>query len=167
MEGKVFCDALDRALDLEVEGYEFYMRCAAHTSSGEGQDFFRYLAGEELIHHDKVAEIYRDNFNSEYCDYRDRINRMKKVSGVFEEHVPGGDLDVKSDALDALNIALKAEENSIRLYRDLAGRSDDPEMGRFFEKLAGEEENHRSLLETEIDFITETGAFKDFRAVTF
>ncbi len=110
MGSKNFFDALDGALDLEIEGHEFYMRCAGHTRNREGQEFFRYLAGEELIHHDKIAGIYRNEFKREYHVYRSRIRRTKKVSGVFEEKVPGGNLDEKSGALDALNIALKVED---------------------------------------------------------
>jgi len=167
MEIGEFCDALNKALDLEIEGHEFYTGCAEHTSRKEGQDFFRYLAGEELVHYDKIAEIYRDNFDKEHCDYRDRTQDMGKASGIFEKRVPGGNLDDKSDALDALNIAIRVEENSIRLYEDLAKKSEDPEMRGFFERLVREEENHRSLLETEVEFVTETGTFKDFKIVTF
>ncbi len=166
MERKVFCDALDRALDLEIEGHDFYMRCAEHTSNREGQEFFRYLAGEELVHYNRVSEVYRSNFR-DYCGREERVLKLGGESAVFEENVPGGNLDERSDALDALNIAIGVEENSIELYRGLAEGSDDPEMREFFEMLVGEEENHRSLLENEVEFVTETGVFEDFRVVTF
>ncbi len=68
--------------------------------------------------------------------------------------------------LDALNIALKVEDKSIKLYSRLARESENPELRSFFKELVREEENHRSLLETEIEFVTETGSFKDFRVVT-
>lgn len=160
------CDALDNALNLEVEGHEFYMQCAEHTSNSAGQEFFRYLAGEELIHHDKIVEIYRKEFNQEYCEYKDRIKKMKRSSSIFEKHVPGGDLDNSSDALDALNIAIKAENNSIKLYSELVDKTEKTDLKRFFEELVKEEEKHRSLLETEIEFVTETGSFKDFKVAT-
>lgn len=167
MKNREFCDALNDALDLEIKGHEFYAQCAGHTSNNEGQEFFKYLAGEELVHYNRVSEIYRNNFNRDYCEYRERTLKRGEESTIFEKHVPGGNLDKKSDALDALNIATRAEEKSIMLYEDLAGRSSEPEMREFFEILVGEEKNHLSLLENEVEFVTETGAFKDFRAVTF
>ncbi|MBN2014747.1 MAG: ferritin family protein [Candidatus Altiarchaeota archaeon] len=166
MNSNGFYSALDKALNLEIEGHEFYMQCAEHTTSREGQEFFRYLAGEELIHYDKIVEIYKKRSNRGYCEYRNRIKKMKKADRIFEKHVPGGNLDKRSDALDALNIAIRVEDNSIKLYHELAEKAEKPDLRRFFKELLGEEEKHRSLLETEIEFLTETGSFKDFKVVT-
>lgn len=162
--GEMF-DALSRALDLETEGYEFYMRCAENTKSKEGQEMFRYLAEEEQTHYKKVKEIFKNEFRKEFEKY-EGISEEMGQSGVFEEKVPGGNLDEKSDALDALNIAIKAEVNSIELYEKLAEGSSKPDIKNLFEKLAEEEKKHRSILEAEVEFVTETGEFHDFKAVT-
>jgi len=169
MEGVEVCDALTRALDLEVEGMEFYAKCAEHTSSRDGKDMFKHLAGEEKVHYEKVTDIFKRLYNDEYCSYAEahrRVGMRVSGGGVFEKKVPGGNLDDESDALDALNIALKAEENSIRLYEKLAAGTSDRDARVLFTRLVDEERTHRSILEAEAEFITETGEFHDFKTVT-
>ncbi len=163
MEADGMCDAFNKALDLEIEGYWFYIGCSQHTDNEAGQKLFKHLADEEKVHYDKVAEIYGENFETEFCEYE---KKKKEPSGIFEEKVPGGSINEKSDALDALNIAVRAEENSIDLYKKMSGMADDHGVKVFFEKLVKEEEKHRSILEAEQEFITETGEFRDFRTVT-
>lgn len=166
MNTKELCEALCKALDLEVDGYEFYSACAEHTSSEKGKEMFNYLADEERVHYDRVEEIYKSKFGGRCIEYTSRSDRETSKSSVFEEKVPGGNLDEKSDALDALNIGIKVEDNSIELYRQLAEESKDPEINSFFAKLVKEEEKHRQILENEVELVTETGNFTDFKVVT-
>lgn len=80
--------------------------------------------------------------------------------------VPGGNLDAKSDALDALNIAIKAEDNSVLLYQRLAGGSKNEKLKKVFMQLAAEEKKHFYILENEVESVTKTGAYSDFKIVT-
>jgi rubrerythrin len=157
------CEALSRALDLEVEGRRFYLLCAGLTRSEEGKDMFNYLAHEEKVHYDKIAQFFEVKDFQGYCDY---VEAKGLSSGVFDGRMKGVKLDDKADSLDALNVAIKAEENSIDLYSKLANEAGGEEMRLFFERLVGEERKHRNILETEVEYVTGTGDFKDFRAVT-
>jgi rubrerythrin len=87
-------------------------------------------------------------------------------SGIFERNVEGGNLDDKPDALAALNVGIRAEENSINLYQKLADEAEDIQIREFFEKLVSEENRHRLILQTEVEFVIDTGEFHDFKTVT-
>lgn len=159
------CRAFSTALQLEVEGVEFYGQCAKRTKDKAGAQMFRYLAGEENVHYKKVSELFKKEQNKGYCQYME--DKAKGESGVFERNVPGGRLDEKSDSLDALNVGIRAEDNSISLYEYLSVNAMTPKGRELFKKLVDEERRHRIILETEVEFVTETGEFHDFKQVTF
>ncbi|MFH0862200.1 MAG: ferritin family protein [Candidatus Altiarchaeota archaeon] len=163
IKDSTMCGALGRALDLETEGRQFYLRCAQSTTSPEGKNMFTFLANEEKLHYERIAELYEREEYKAYCDY---VEAKGLTTGVFEKRVKGGNLDEKSDALSALNVGIKAEENSIELYSTLANGASSEQMRMFFERLVSEERNHRNILGNEIEFVTGTGDFRDFTAVT-
>lgn len=165
MDKESVCEAFERGLDLEAEGMEFYLKAAKATSNKQGRDMFNHLADEEKVHYDNIASLYEKLYNKQYCLYKEKSGE-RADSGVFEEKVSGGIISEKSDALDALNIAIKAEENSIELYGRLAKDAPDEEARIFFSHLVEEEQKHRQILEAEVEFITETGEFTDFKTVT-
>ena len=91
----------------------------------------------------------------------DLESAVEKPSGVFE-----GDLNEKSDSIDALNIGVEAEEKSIKLYRELEEAAEENDLKQVFRKLIHEEQKHLAILNKEIDFVTETGEYYDFTAVS-
>jgi rubrerythrin len=159
------CLAFSRALALESEGVRFYGECAKKTKDKSGAQMFKYLAGEEKTHFKKVSELFNKEQNKGYCQY---VKESKDGrSGVFERDVPGGKLGGKSDSLDALNVGIRAEDNSIRLYEYLSVNAMTQKGRELFAKLVDEERRHRIILETEVEFVTDTGEFHDFKQVTF
>ncbi|MBU0761893.1 MAG: ferritin family protein [Candidatus Altiarchaeota archaeon] len=165
MDENSMCTIMGKALDLEEEGMKFYTKCKETTKDENGKEMFSYLAKEEIIHYNKVAEIFKTYLNKGYCDYI-AARQDKPESGVFEKNFPGGGLNDKTDILAALNIGINAEENSIKLYKQLAEDSENDEAKMAFQKLATEEQKHKSILENEIEFVTGTGEFHDFKQVT-
>jgi rubrerythrin len=163
IKAPLMSDALSRALDLEVEGRQLYLNCAINTSNNDGKSMFNFLANEEKIHYEKVAKFFEKNDYTSYCNY---VEAKGLSSGVFEKKVKGGNLDGKSDALSALNVGIRAEENSIKLYQRLADDAENSNIKKFFEKLVVEENKHKLILVTEVEFVTDTGEFHDFKTVT-
>lgn len=156
-------DGFCRALDLEVEGREFYLRCQDNTANQDGKGMFAYLASEEKAHYDKITGAFREYDEKGHRDY---VEAKGLTTGVFKANMKGGNLDRKSDALDALNIGLAAEEKSIVLYDTLSKEAPTPEMRAMFVRLVDEERKHRNILENEVEFVTGTGEFHDFKTVT-
>ncbi len=166
MTTKEISEVLNKALAIELEGRKFYLECMAKTKHAGGREMFRYLSEEEWVHYEKVETIYHREFEKEYKEFKKTQSEKENPSGIFPKKVPGGDIDNKSDALDALNIALKAEDNSILLYQRLAGGSKNEKLKKVFLQLAGEEKKHYLILEKEIESVTGTGTYTDFKVVT-
>ncbi|MEM2918978.1 MAG: ferritin family protein [Candidatus Altiarchaeota archaeon] len=156
---------LKKALELEVNGYEFYNKCSELTDSKEAKKMFSFLAKEEQRHYEKIEEIYMENFKGDYFTYeRNLLSETRNAN--FEKIFSLENLKEKADVIDALNLGIKAEKDSIELYNNLSESFEDKNLKELFEKLAGEEKKHLIILEDEKEFITDTGAFKDFRVVT-
>jgi rubrerythrin len=166
MSSKEIAEVLAKALDMEYQGRLFYLECCGKTKSMQGQEMFRFLAEEEWIHYDKVEKLFRREFNKEYEIYKESNRERILDSGVFQKKVPGGSVDKSSDALDALNIGISAEEKTIRLYSRLAKGVKHEKLKKFFINLAEEEKKHHVILEKEIEAVTGTGAYTDFQEVT-
>jgi len=157
--------SLRKALNLELDGYEFYTKCAQLTDSKEAKEMFNFLAREEQTHYERIEDLYQENFREEYFAYERCIRTEepnKSVSKIFDLEK----LHEKADVLDALNLGIKAENESISLYGNLAQSSENKEMKEIFEKLVEEEKKHLLILEGERETVTDTGAFKDFKIVT-
>jgi rubrerythrin len=163
---KELTEALNQAMDLEVEGRRFYMECMNKTKSKAGAEMFKYLAEEEAVHYDKLERMYRREFNKEFEAYRNKHKYPDKETEVFEGRVRGGSVDGKSDALDALNIGLKTEQNSVVLYKQLYSLAQSDTLKKLFSNLIDEERRHHKILENEVEAVTGTGTYTDFKVVT-
>jgi rubrerythrin len=52
---------------------------------------------------------------------------------------------------DIIRLAMKREENAVKLYKDLAARTDNPQLGKVFQILIQEEAKHKLALESMYD----------------
>lgn len=157
---------LRKALELEVNGYEFYNKCSELTNSKDAKEMFSFLAKEEQKHYEKIEEIYMENFKDDYFAYERNLLSETKREVNFEKIFSLENLKEKADVIDALNLGINAERQSIDLYENLSENFKDDKLKEFFEKIADEERKHLMILENEREVITDTGAFKDFRVVT-
>lgn len=158
-------EALIKAMNLEKEGFAFYKNAAEKTQDSEGKEMFLFLAEEETKHSKKILEILNEgNFEGKPEVWVPETSDID--TNIFKEKVSGGETNSKADSLSALNIGIAAEKNSIELYTKIAEQIDNQEYARFFNTLIGEEQKHLTILEKEVEFVTETGNFYDFKTVT-
>jgi protease I len=71
--------------------------------------------------------------------------------------VEPGDLKgvtAETDALEALRLAVRAEEEAIQFYSRAVKRTEDPEAKNIFHQLAKEEERHRAIVQDEYRRLT-------------
>jgi len=153
--------ALQAARQLEKEGFEVYTKSSGKTSNSRGKEMFNFLAGEEVKHYKIV-----DNLIGRFGGQTKTVEEEENIkSGVFTE-TKGGSLDEKSDNLDALNIGIQAEHKSIETYTSIHDRTDSSELKKVMKKLIQEEKKHLSILEAEVEFVTDTGEWHDFKTVS-
>ncbi|HVP35742.1 MAG TPA: ferritin family protein [Terriglobales bacterium] len=143
MEQKAFQEIILRAVRKEVEAatlYETYAKLA--TSEGVRQ-MFKELQAEEQKHK-KILENLKKEDISHY--------RLKKVSDLkIGDYLKDEIYDPEMSFQDALLVAIKREENSVKLYHDLSRKAEDPQLKKMFLVLSQEESKHKLRLETEYD----------------
>ena len=139
MDNKDFESIIDMAVEAEVEAYEFYRDVAARVSDAGMKRLFQEFADEEQGHKKaleniKVKELQNFSF-SVGADY--------KVS----ETVALPRLSITMKPVDAIALAMKKEEEAMKIYTHLASATNDPEKQKIFGELAKMEEGHKVRME--------------------
>jgi rubrerythrin len=146
MEGKSMGDltvraVLGYAIEKELEARERYTQMAEKAEKDTTRELFLRLAGMEKEHEEKL----RGMTERDVADYR--------LENVPDLHVGEklGKRDFHSDMtmIDALALAIKAEEAAKNLYLDAARELPEGSDMKIFAVLAEEEMQHKLDLERE------------------
>lgn len=145
MDIKEFDVIMDMAIAAEVEAYEFYTNVAAISKDASMKKIFAELAQEESGHKVslesiKVKELQNFSFTAA-TDY--------KVSETVE--MPKLSMDLKP--ADAIALAMKKEEEAMKMYTGLANAATDADKKAIFISLANMESGHKAKME---DLYTQT-----------
>jgi rubrerythrin len=161
--------ALNRAIELEVEGQRFYLEAAECTTNPKGAEMFHSLADDEVIH----ERILRHQLDA-LTRGEGWVPVLSTVEGLPEgvaevstdlaalifpesEKVCEGAVRPDESDLEALLFALQIENKSFDLYRDLAQTTDDPNGKRMYEYLAEAERGHFERLMLNYEHLSTVG----------
>ncbi|SPD75872.1 Rubrerythrin [uncultured Desulfobacterium sp.] len=126
------------AVEKEIESYDFYQGVCDKTADSNLKAIFRELADEEKKHRHLLEGLLsrpKDFHFNESADY--------KVS----ETVDRPKLSLTMKPADAIGLAMKNEEDAMRLYAELANASSDSEQKEMFLSLSRMEQGHKTKLE--------------------
>jgi rubrerythrin len=154
--------AIKTAIQMEEEGYEYYMKAAEQTDNDMGKSMFKQLAKDELEHR-RTFETMFDTI-ADPSTWRKLAAETPGVAElpVFQDATKdiGKTKGMTADA-NALRIGMENEKKSIDYYQKVAGETDDPQAKSIFTNIAQQEEFHYNLLQAELDSITRTGFWFD------
>ena len=140
---KTVDEVLDFAIENEEEAVSFYTELAESSSRSWMREAFLGFAKEEQGHKAKLIGIKKGG--------------KLKVSEKKVQNLKIADYQVEitatpnMDFQQALVVAMHKEKAAFRLYTDLAGQTDDPELRDAFLALAQEEAKHKLRFEIEYD----------------
>ncbi|MBD3387856.1 MAG: hypothetical protein GF416_02300 [Candidatus Altiarchaeales archaeon] len=139
-------EVLREAMKLEREGVKFYRRVAKCSRNKSSAEVFRKLADDELQHLEKLELVY-DNLaeNNEWLVMKDLMEtRRESPPEVFDEDFH----DDEVDELSAVDMGIKAEEESIEHYKSALRECDlsDEEGCEIFKWLIDFEATHLRIL---------------------
>lgn len=138
-------DILEFAIGNEKDAVEFYSSLAREATRNSLKETFESFAKEEEKH---VALLSDMSGNKEKIDaYKfDKITDLKISDYMVEtEYVQGMPMP------EILKIAMKREENAVKLYTSLAGKTDHADAKKVFMILVQEESKHKLALESMYD----------------
>lgn len=148
---------LERAMNIEQEGREFYLKAAQTTKDEQGQETFRTLASDEQNHfnllkrqHQSLTSRRKWIASAEIKPVKIDLNQSLFPKGreALEKAVTK-----KSDDRDALLFGLDIETKSYDFYRKAASETANHLGKSTFQFLAGEEKRHFDILMMRFDFL--------------
>lgn len=131
------------AIEKEIEAADFYKSISELSKRPNTKQMFEEFAREELKHKELLESINEDTSLD--------VPSQKTVDLKISDYLV--DITFKPDIgyQDALIIAMKREENSVKLYNDLAKKIVDEKAQKLLKFMAEEEAKHKLRLELEYD----------------
>jgi len=161
-------EAIKTALNYESRIRDLYSTAARKTESPEGKRFFQMLSNDEQSHFtylQKKLDQWKQSgtltvtsLDSEIPPAANLIKNLKTVKEKLSEADRG-------DLKQMLSKALKAEIETSTFYRGLVDALEGS-AGEMFARFLEIEENHVAAVETELNFLNQSGTIYDIREFT-
>jgi rubrerythrin len=156
-------DAIKTAIQMEKDGYAFYMKAAAQTNSSMGKTIFEGLASDEEMHLDVFEKLFQDTIGS--TEWDQLVNSSKKYANI--PIFPKGMKDLEetnpdTSEIDALRIAMDAEKEAIDYYSEIKVKINDGKIQKIIDEIIEQEKSHYYLLEQEFNHISSNGYWYEF-----
>ncbi len=132
--------SIEGAIYREIGARDFYRTIAERIKNMEGKEKFSQLSKDEDGHRAKLESWFERLFGEPFAPQPDKLK---------ESEIGGIRVDERTGALEALNIAIGAEEKAEAFYRNLAAGTDIPELRELLLSMADEELGHFTMLEAE------------------
>jgi rubrerythrin len=138
-------EAVKTAIQMEIDGKEYYLKAAQSSGNELGRKLFQQLAVEEDRHREKFEEIFK-GFQKKKAWPAVNITPHdgKEIKTLFA----GASKSVKSSTteMEAVQTAMDMENKTRDFYQKQAQGSSFEAEKKYFEILAQEESVHHSLL---------------------
>ncbi|HPF19743.1 MAG TPA: ferritin family protein [Syntrophomonas sp.] len=136
---KDYISILSMAIENEVEAYEFYLGVSQKVEDPNIKSIFKELAEQELGHRDLLSSYLNSNVRP--------LNFGALPDYKVSETVDKPKLSMQMKPVDAIALAMKNEEDAMKMYTDLANSSADAAQKKLFMNLANMEKGHKVQLE--------------------
>jgi len=158
--------ALRFAMQLEKNGRAFYRRVAESTEDPMGKQVFTQLGREEIEHirllGEEMTRLKASGAEeSEAADGEVDYEEATAKSGIFPALDDAWQIADGATDADALRVACSSEEKAVAFYSELARASTETETRAMYQQLSEMEEQHRTLLQWELDYVLGSGYWCD------
>jgi rubrerythrin len=159
--------AIETAIQIEKDGLEFYTEAAKQTADPSGKKMFQSLARDEAAHL-KLFETVRESLSKEgNWPSPEEVAAIGPKQRAHPPIFPTGDevksVEVPQRELAVLQRGIQAEEDSISFYSEARDKTADPDGKALYAYLIEQEKGHRTILQGEYDYLTNTGFWFDIR----
>ncbi|MFC2021842.1 ferritin family protein [Chloroflexota bacterium] len=141
--------ALQIAIQMEIDGKEYYLKASQESSSELGKQLLQSLADEEDFHRQKFEEIYDAIRNEKAWPavalWPDRGKGLRTVFAKAAEEL-GSNVEVLATELDAIEKAMDMENKTYDFYKSQGGKASHGAEKNFYQSLAAEERGHHLAL---------------------
>ena len=151
-------EALDIAMNAELEAQAFYAQAAVEVQDRKGRDLLGRLAAFEQYHYEQLAKLTRSlQERGQFVEYVGR--QVEQFQPQVGGETAGTKLDELRDLPGILSKAIENEKVAGERYFALAEATDDPAGRDMFRKLVEEEKVHLRILEDEFFSLSNQGVW--------
>jgi rubrerythrin len=148
--------ALEQAIQMEIDGKEYYLKASERANNELGKKLLQSLAAEEDIHRKVFEDIFEDIRNKRGWPRKElHVDGGRALRTVFANAIDNMDHDVKSipEELDAVQTAMAMENKTYDFYRERGKKATYDAEKQFYEALAEQEEQHHRVLLDYYEFL--------------
>lgn len=157
---------IETAIEAEKETLRTYVKSAIKVSNVVGKNMFLKLALDEMKHREMLETVLKAELEGGSCIFPEvEKNEVTKIVPDVEQEIDRS-VNLGQDDLAVLMLAQKVEKNGIEYYKQCIKNSWDEDSKKMFSYLVRMEEEHYSLIQTQIDYIEGTGYWLGIREFT-
>jgi rubrerythrin len=145
-------EALKVAIQMEIDGKQYYLKMSRTSSNDLGAKLFNTLAVEEDSHLQKFEEIYKAIEAKKGWPQIEFIpHRGKELTTLFAEACEV--VQSTSSELESIKTAMDMENKTRDYYEAQAKKASAGAEKTYFETLAGEERAHHMVLDDYFEYL--------------
>ncbi|MFC1872446.1 ferritin family protein [Chloroflexota bacterium] len=149
-EQKRVAKALEKAIQMEIDGKKFYLDASQRSTNELGRDLFAKLANEEDLHKQKFESIYQMvKKDQAWPEVKFTADGSKHLHTIFAAASAKSEAaDPTTTELEAVQTAMTMETETQEFYQSQEQLSTNPMEKQFYHALYRQEyEHHRILLD--------------------
>ncbi len=154
--------ALKTAIQMEIEGKEFYLGASRASQNELGKKLLEQLAAEEDVHRKVFEDIYKDISDRKgWPGKKFRSDGGKGLRTVFSKALERMDKDVNAipTEIDAVQKAMEMENETYDYYKSRGSKAVYDAEKQFYQALAVQEEEHHRVLLDYYEFLKNPAAY--------
>ncbi|MBI3930590.1 MAG: ferritin family protein [Chloroflexi bacterium] len=141
--------ALQMAIQMEIDGKQYYLKVSRESSNRIGKELLQSLAAEEDIHRQKFEEIYgaiRNKKDWPITGFQPDGGRGLRTVFARATEEMGAVAKASTTELDAIETAMGMENKTYDFYKNQSKKATYDAERDFYEALAAQERGHHAVL---------------------
>lgn len=154
--------ALEAAIQMEIDGKEFYLKASKASNNDVGTQLLARLAGEEDIHRQVFENIYREiSAKKGWPDERLQAEGLRNLKTLFSKAIEEMGTDVKyiPEEIDAVRTAMEMENKTYDFYNEQLAKARYDAEKLFYKEVAAQEKEHHRLLLDYYEYLKDPAAY--------
>jgi len=153
---------LETALQMEIDGKEFYIKSSKASKNELGSKLLKRLAAEEDIHREIFKNIYKAIKNKkQWPDAKFHPDGGKELKNVFSTAIEkmGKEFKAIPAELDAVKTGMDMENKTLDFYRDRSSHTNYAAEKELYDSLAMQEAEHFRVLQDYFEFLNDPAQY--------
>ena len=155
-------EALQIAIQMEIDGREYYLKTSQESTDDLGKKLLESLAAEENIHHQKFVEIYnaiRDKNVWPVVDFQPDGGKTLRTLFARATEKMGSSARAPATELEAIKTAMEMENKSYDFYAKQSKNIMSAATRDFYKTVASEEREHYIILLDYYEYLLDPAAW--------